>query len=101
MIEDTLLQDLVQDAMFDLNLFCEVIDLFVYTPATYELGKLNNSPSIHYIMSSNKKDQATFETTHASFDEIVLRRAIETIQIKLQERFNNIRAAYIYFDTSQ
>ena len=56
MIEDTLLQDLVQDAMFDLNLFCEVIDLFVYTPATYELGKLNNSPSIHYIMSSNKKD---------------------------------------------
>ena len=65
-IEDSMLSVLIDDkGFFDLNTFSEIVELFVYS-REQKCASLNESPSIHYIMSSNLKDKATHDTNHAS-----------------------------------
>ena len=61
--EDKVLQEILVDSdsgMVDLNLFSDLVDLYVYMPSKdRDLKNQQSSPNIHYILSSNMKSKAT------------------------------------------
>jgi hypothetical protein len=46
--------------MVDLNVFCNLVDLYIYMPHKIDIERVRNvSPDIHTVMSSTKEDRAS------------------------------------------
>ena len=98
--EELLLAEIAQgeNQLVDLNLLSDLVDLFVYLPNPDEKKDAQRSPSMHYILSSNSKDKATAERSLETKDELHLRRMLEMLWIRIQERFKAFSPAFRYFD---
>ena len=98
--EEMLLTEIAhgENNLVDLNIFSDLVDLFVYMPNMDEKKEHQKSPAIHYILSSNSKDKATAEKSMESQDEVHLRRTMEMLWIRIQERFKTFSPAFRYFD---
>ena len=82
-----------------MNAFFNLVDLFTYLPK--KLPKISTgtlSPDIFRIMSSNGKDKATAIRDNSLPAESRLKRNLELIWQRLDERFQNFSAAYRFFD---
>lgn len=84
--------------MFDLALFTDLVDLYVYLPPKDLNKDSNNSATMHYILSSNSKGAATAKKSNATEKDIELRRALEMIWIRIEERFKHMHAAFRFLD---
>ena len=85
--------------LIDLNLFNDLADLYVYMPSRDKtLSAQQESPSIHFILSSNMKDKASAEPSQLTKDEIYLNRMLDFCWTRIQERFKTISPAFRYFD---
>lgn len=90
-----------ENNLVDLNIFSDLVDLFVYMPNFSNPDEKKwpqKSPAIHYILSSNSKDKATAEKSMESQDEVHMRRTMEMLWIRIQERFKTFSPAFRYFD---
>lgn len=76
-----------------------MVDLFTYLPKKLsKISQGNLSPDIFRILSSNSKDKATAEKDMATLDETRLKRNLELIWLRINERFNNFSQAFRFFD---
>lgn len=100
--EELILKEIAKDEnqLVDLNAFSDIVDLFVYMPNLDEKKEHQKSPAIHYILSSNSKNQATAEKSKESVEDVHLRRTLEFIWIRIQERFKTFSPAFRFFDTN-
>jgi len=99
--EELLLKEIAkgENQLVDLNAFSDIVDLFVYMPNMDEKKEHpQRSPAIHYILSSNSKNQATAEKSMESVEEVHLRRTLEFMWIRIQERFKTFSPAFRFFD---
>lgn len=99
--EDTVLKEITvgENGLCDLNKFNDMVDLYVYLPnKDKQLSNQQTSPAMHYILSSNMKDKATSETTTLAKDELHLRRMLDFVWTRIQERFKNFSPAFRFFD---
>ena len=87
-----------EHGMVDLNLFSDLIDLFMFLPNKEKVNDQYSSPQIHSALSNNLKSKATAEKSTESPSEIHLRRTMEFIWIRIQERFHNFSPAFRFFD---
>ena len=53
---------------------------------------------IHQILSSNMRDKATADRKIESEAEIYLKRMLDFVWIRIQERFKNFSPAFRFFD---
>jgi hypothetical protein len=58
----------------------------------------SQSPDIFRILSSNKHDSATAVKNQASPAENKLKRHLELIWLRINEKFSNLSAAFRFFD---
>ena len=98
--EEMLLTEIAhgENNLVDLNIFSDLVDLFVYMPNMDGGKEHQKCPALHYILSSNSKDKATAEKSMESQDEVHLRRTMEMLWIRIQERFKTFSPAFRYFD---
>ena len=55
---------------------------------------------MHQILSSNKRDKASADRKVESEAEIHLKRMLDFVWIRIQERFKNLSPAFRFFDTN-
>jgi len=85
-----ILQEISKDGEVDLNAFCDLVDLFTYMPKRQDkVSSGSLSPDIFLILSSNRKNGATAEKNTASPDQNRLKRNLELIWLRIDERFQN------------
>ena len=98
--EDLLLSEIVDPShgLVDLNSLSDIIDAFIFLPNTEKVNDQQVSPQLFTILSSNQKSKATAEKSNESPEEIHLRRSLEFIWIRIQERFKNFSPAFRFFD---
>ena len=86
--------------MLDLNQLSDLVDLFMFLPNSERVNDQQCSPQLHGVLSSNLKDKATAEKSTESPADIHLRRTMEFIWIRIQERFKTFSPAFRFFDRS-
>jgi hypothetical protein len=86
----------------DLNVFCELVDLFTYypkKPVKQHPGR--GSSNIYRVMSSNIKDGASADKPEEmSADQSSLKRNLEFIWLRIDEKFPSLSKAYRFFDVN-
>ena len=87
--------------LVDLNLFSDLVDLFMYLPNKEKVFDQQISPEIHGVLSSNLQKKASAVKSKETPDQINLRRTMEFIWIRIQERFYTISPAFRFFDKNQ
>lgn len=58
-VESHVIKQVTRGGMFDLALFADLVDLYVYLPPKDLNKDSNNSATMHYVLSSNSKGAAT------------------------------------------
>ena len=101
--EDQLLAEIAkgEHQLVDLNTFSDLVDLYVYLPNPDEKKDAQKSTHMHIILSSNSKDKATAERSTETKEEIHMRKTLEMLWIRIQERFKTFSPAFRYFDLKQ
>ena len=84
--------------MVDLNCFNDMVDIYCYMPGMDQKTSSHSSANIYQVLSANSKSQATAETSTESKEEVHLRRTLEFMWIRIQERFQTFSPAFRYFD---
>ena len=85
------------EELVDLSELCGLIDLFIYVPKKQEKIK-GQSPDMFRILSSNKHDSATASKNLASPEENRLKRQLELIWLRINERYSSFQSAFRFFD---
>ena len=100
--EEALLRELKDSktGLIDLNSFSDLVDLFMFMPNTEKLNDQQRSPDLFQVLSSNTRNKATADNGAESENEIHLRRAMEFVWIRIQERFNYFSPAFRFMDKS-
>jgi hypothetical protein len=76
--------------------FCDIVDLYFYLPMQKTINK-NSSADVYFIMSSNTYGG---HTSKAKDQGGVLKKMLDLLWIKLDERFKGMADAYRYFDVN-
>ena len=100
-MEDTILAEVCSNGEVDLNAFCDLVDLYTYLPkkkSKYAAGSL--SPNIFRVLSSNIQDQASAADLHEPLDQGLIKRQLEVIAVRLNERFHKLNEAFRFFDVN-
>ena len=100
-MEDTILAEVCSNGEVDLNAFCDLVDLYTYLPkkkSKYAAGSL--SPNIFRVLSSNIQDQASAADLHEPLDQSLIKRQLEVIAVRLNERFHKLNEAFRFFDVN-
>lgn len=99
-LEQELLSELTTDeGQIDLNVFTNLIELYQFLPKKLVKTEIGYpSPDMHLIMSNNAKDHATAEREHYSLEDSRLKRNLELIWLRIDERFPSIANAFRFFD---
>jgi len=84
--------------MVDMAEFCGLIDLCIYIPKKQEKRTGKMSPEIFRVLSSNQQTCATALDMTNTASENRLRRNLEFIWTKIDEKFKNLSEAFRYFD---
>lgn len=77
--------------------FCDIVDLFFYLPMQKVINK-NNSADVYFILSSNTYGGHTADTLKDQGG--ALKRMLDLLWIKIDERFKGMAEAYRYFDVN-
>jgi len=70
----------------------------MFLPNTEKVKDQQQSPQIHGVLSSNMKEKATAIKSNETPEDIHLRRTMESIWIRVLERFLTISPAFRFFD---
>lgn len=100
-MEDIILAEVCSNGEVDLNAFCDLVDLYTYLPkkkSKYAAGSL--SPNIFRVLSSNIQDQASAADLHEPLDQGLIKRQLEVIAVRLNERFHKLNEAFRFFDVN-
>jgi hypothetical protein len=76
--------------------FCDIVDLYFYLPMQKVINK-NNSEDVYFILSSNVYGG---HTAHTKEQGGVLKKMLDLLWIKIDERFKGVAEAYRYFDVN-
>lgn len=86
--EDQILRQISCDGQVDLNAFFNLVDLFTYFPKKLpKIATGTKSPEIFRIMTSNNREKATAEKDTDDVAASRLKRNLELIWQRIDERF--------------
>lgn len=99
-LEQDLLKELTtSEGLIDLNTFTNLIELYQFLPKKLVKTEIGYpSPDMHLIMSNNAKDHATAEREQSTIEDSRLKRNLELIWLRIDERFQSFANAFRFFD---
>jgi len=95
-VEALILKEVQIGDKINLMKFCDIVDLFFYLPMMKNINK-NDSKDVYFILSSNVYGGHTNETKDQGGS---LKRILDLLWIKIDERFKGMAEAYRYFDVN-
>jgi hypothetical protein len=96
-VEEDVLSEIKQGNMINLMKFCDIVDLFFYLPMQKTINK-NNSADVYFILSSNTYGGHTSKEIKDQGG--ALKKMLDLLWIKIDERFKGMAEAYRYFDVN-
>jgi len=95
-VEALILKEVQLGDKVNLMKFCDIVDLFFYLPMQKVVDK-NDSKDVYFILSSNVYGG---HTNTAKDQGGALKKMLDLLWIKLDERFKGMAEAYRYFDVN-
>lgn len=95
-VEGLILKEIQVGDKVNLMKFCDIVDLFFYLPMQKAIDK-NDSKDVYFILSSNVYGGHTNTTKDQGGS---LKKMLDLLWIKLDERFKGMAEAYRYFDVN-
>jgi hypothetical protein len=95
-VEKEILSEIQVGDRVNLMKFCDIVDLFFYLPMQRAIKK-NNSTDIFFILSSNVYGGHTATPKEQGG---ILKKMLDLLWIKIDERFKGMAEAYRYFDVN-
>ena len=93
-VEEELMKDIQVGDKINLQKLCDIVDLYFYLPMQKVVNK-NYSSDLYYVLSSNVAGGFSTEIKDTGG---VLKKMLDLLWIKLDERFKGIADSYRYFD---
>ena len=93
-IEPLILKEIMTgEGLINLQTFTDLIDLFTYLPIQKKQYS-NDSANLFMVMSSNTQQKHTHKPTQGGY----IKRMLDLLWIKIQEKYESLPEAYRYFD---